>query len=147
MWKWLIDIFCLWLRLRSFFAENTKVLEKGETAARKNNRVSSCYYDDTTKVINGLVDPSLKRNKYKVAIYLTSEYKIEKATCECPNGQHRCSHMAALAVTAYDNPARIQFVLGKNFTTRSRGNYIIWQDEARVGLFYIQELTTQYLRK
>lgn len=89
--------------IAEFFIENNKVLEKGETAARKNNRVSSFQYDDAIKVITGQVDPSMKKNKYKVSIFLTSQYKIERATCECPNGLHRCSHMAALAVTAYDN--------------------------------------------
>lgn len=56
----------------------------------------SFQYDDSIKVITGQVDHSIKKRKYTVSIFLTSQYKIEKAACECPNGQHRCRHMAAL---------------------------------------------------
>lgn len=47
-------------------------------------------------MLNEVLNPSMKKQKYKVAIYLGENFVIERATCECPNGHHRCSHMAAL---------------------------------------------------
>lgn len=44
----------------------------------------------------------MKRVRNNVSVLLTQDYKIQNASCECPNGQHRCSHMAVLAVAAYD---------------------------------------------
>lgn len=82
--------------IAQFFSDNLSVLAKGETAARKSNRVAKFNYDAGTRMVFGVVDPSMKKQKYKVAIYLDEQFTIERATCECPNGQHRCSHIAAL---------------------------------------------------
>lgn len=82
--------------IAQFFSENINVLAKGETAARKNNKVAKFNYDAVLRVVQGVVDPSMKKRQYKVAIYLDECLNIERASCECPNGQHRCSHMAAL---------------------------------------------------
>ncbi|KAH9494859.1 Serine/threonine-protein phosphatase 2B catalytic subunit alpha [Bulinus truncatus] len=52
------------------------------------------------------VTASMKKKEYKVTIYFTENLDIESTQCECPRGDYRCSHAAALYFFCKNNVSK-----------------------------------------
>ncbi|KAH9502665.1 hypothetical protein Btru_074060 [Bulinus truncatus] len=48
----------------------------------------------------------MKKKEYKVTIYFTENLDIESTQCECPRGDYRCSHAAALYFFCKNNVSK-----------------------------------------
>nr|CAI5834909.1 unnamed protein product [Callosobruchus analis] len=78
-----------------FFKDEEKLISKGH--------VTSLISDADLLLIRGKVHASMKDREYNVEVEFNSEWVIKSATCNCPRGQLRCHHMAALILFASDN--------------------------------------------
>lgn len=80
-------------------AENPNLFSKGEKSYNA-GRVTTFNFDPELKVINGFVEASFKKQKYKVIISLNEEFQIDcvNTSCSCANGQAKCSHVVALGI-------------------------------------------------
>nr|CAI5840088.1 unnamed protein product [Callosobruchus analis] len=85
-----------------FFKDEEKLISKGENAV-ESGHVTSLISDADLHLIRGKVHASMKDREYNVEVEFNSEWVIKSATCNCPRGQLRCHHMAALIVFARDN--------------------------------------------
>nr|CAI5864959.1 unnamed protein product [Callosobruchus analis] len=85
-----------------FFKDEEKLISKGENAV-ESGHVTSLISDADLHLIRGKVHASMKDREYNVEVEFNSEWVIISATCNCPRGQLRCHHMAALIVFARDN--------------------------------------------
>ncbi|PFX29435.1 Exonuclease [Stylophora pistillata] len=57
-------------------------------------------------VIKGEVQASMKNKDYKVTIYLDENLEIKNTECECPRGEFKCSHAAAIFIYGIHNLSR-----------------------------------------
>nr|CAI5834333.1 unnamed protein product [Callosobruchus analis] len=85
-----------------FFKDEEKLISKGENAV-ESGHVTSLISDADLHLIRGKVHASMKDREYNVEVEFNSEWVIKSATCNCPRGQLRCHHMAALILFARDN--------------------------------------------
>ncbi|XP_031549225.1 uncharacterized protein LOC116286787 [Actinia tenebrosa] len=89
--------------LSSFFVEEQKSISRGENHYQSAH-VESFSYDQG--VLRGEVKASMKNKVYKVTIYLDENNKIRSSQCECPRGEYKCSHAAALFIHGIHNLSR-----------------------------------------
>ncbi|XP_022805763.1 uncharacterized protein LOC111342904 [Stylophora pistillata] len=89
--------------LVSFFSGERKSLDRGENHF-KSDHVQSFIY--SRGVIKGEVQASMKNKDYKVTIYLDENLEIKNTECECPRGEFKCSHAAAIFIYGIHNLSR-----------------------------------------
>ncbi|VEN40642.1 unnamed protein product [Callosobruchus maculatus] len=77
-------------------------VSKGENAV-ESGHVNSLVSDADLHLIRGKVHASMEDRQYNVEVEFDSDWVIQSATCNCPRGQMRCHHMAALILFARDN--------------------------------------------
>lgn len=84
-------------------AENPNLFSKGEKSYNA-GRVTAFNFNAELKIIGGIVEASFKKQKYKVKICLTDDYKIDETntSCDCANGMAFCSHVVALGIHSYN---------------------------------------------
>ncbi|XP_022778649.1 uncharacterized protein LOC111320231 [Stylophora pistillata] len=88
--------------LTSFFSDESSRIQRGENHY-KSGHIESCYYSDG--IIRGSVQASMKNKSYKVTINLHGS-EISSTQCNCPRGEYKCSHAAALAIYCIHNISR-----------------------------------------
>ncbi|XP_043188493.1 uncharacterized protein LOC122363367 isoform X2 [Amphibalanus amphitrite] len=83
-----------------FFQTMSSVIEKGERAL-DGGKIRSIALQDG-KYIVASVEASMKKRTYDVQVTVENKKPVD-GSCTCPNGQHRCSHMAAILLYAQKN--------------------------------------------
>nr|CAH7751589.1 unnamed protein product [Callosobruchus chinensis] len=85
----------------AFFKDEEKLISKGENAVGSGH-VTSLVSDADLHLIRGKVHASMKDREYNVEVEFDSDWSLKSASCNCPRGQLRCHHMAALLLFARD---------------------------------------------
>ncbi|XP_065061751.1 uncharacterized protein LOC135688717 [Rhopilema esculentum] len=83
-----------------FFEGETKSISRGENHYKSGHVESITYIPG---VLKGKVRASMKDKVYNVTVYVDESYLIKSTQCECPRGEFKCSHAAALFIHAINS--------------------------------------------
>ncbi|KAK4885744.1 hypothetical protein RN001_002015 [Aquatica leii] len=87
--------------IAELFSDEISVLKKGENSVESGNLIE-VNFDGTLSCIKAKVLASMKKRSYHVEIVL-KDSSPKEFRCECPRGQFKCHHIAAVLIYASKN--------------------------------------------
>ncbi|KAF5306814.1 hypothetical protein FQA39_LY00044 [Lamprigera yunnana] len=100
-----------------------RLIAKGENSV-ESGHVDKMMFDLHLDILKGVVHASMRDRQYKVEIYFTLDWILEKAVCSCPRGQLLCHHMAALALFGHYNVSVTDKTCSWSIPNKVRNNVV-----------------------
>ncbi|KAF5303897.1 hypothetical protein FQR65_LT18904 [Abscondita terminalis] len=94
--------------IAELFSDEISVLRKGEKAFESGN-ITEIHFDGSLRCIKAKVLASMKKRPYQVEIVLTDS-TVKEFSCECPRGQFKCHHIAAVLLYANKNISKTDII-------------------------------------
>ncbi|XP_044745994.1 uncharacterized protein LOC123307663 [Coccinella septempunctata] len=107
----------------NFFKDEDKLVKKGENAV-ESGHVIHMVFDSDLHVVRGKVHASMRDRQYNVEIEFDIDWSVKSGKCDCPRGQLRCHHMAALLLFARDNISVTDKECAWNKSKQSQEKYV-----------------------